>query len=756
MKQLAVFLMLLVLIFPLSRVSDVNADTPFDFSLTSTVSSRTITALNSTTYPINITCVGTPQNVTLSCSTSILGVFYQFVPSFGYPPFASSLIVFTSSNTPSANYTLTIVGRTANLTRSTTVQLEVQPQSPDSKWIIQTINPPANAVSPSMTLDKSGHPYIAFGGSSLQYISWNGSAWNNQTVDSPGSNYSAGYVSLKLTSAGYPCIAFVNFSFGIGYTAWNGSKWLTQTVDEGAHPFYDLSLTLNSKDLPYIIYRNDEGDLKYAMLNGSIWNVTTVITGSTGAGAIETHLALDSHDNPHIVYVNYNHGNHLLKYAILNGSSWDIQTLGSCWGYTSFVLDSHDNPCIAYWGSNNKLEFTRWNGTSWLIQDVDSPQWGTTNIFLALDSNDHAHIAYRENSVDDLKYANWTGTSWSVQKIAYDTTPMSFAVGSKGYPHILCGSFGGLKYVTPFDFDVSSTVQFQSVKAGESATFPVDVTLSSEFTENVTLTCSHSIPDAGYQFALSVSSPTFSSVLEVQTGSDTPVGDYSIYIYATAGELTRVVRAQLEVEQIVVSDLQESVLGANDNTGYFIYANPNRMTRAVATYDVAAGSIVYGLCANPQNQAFDINSTLVSQDAADRGRLLLSNQTVLLFGGPNPHWVVKYLEDNNLAPIYFQTNGTNLKFIENSTGIALVEKPISGFDFEHEDYFVIESLFDENNNRIFVSYGFDWKGTWSAGIYLKNIYPNIQTYTNQYYIIHWVDVNVDGIPQANEMMTIST
>lgn len=197
-----------------------------------------------------------------------------------------------------------------------------------------------------------------------------------------------------------------------------------------------------------------------------------------------------------------------------------------------------------------------------------------------------------------------------------------------------------------------------------------------------------------------------------------------------------------------------------ENQVYFIYADAHRMTRAVATYDVASGSIVYGMCQNVQNQGFDTNPIWVSQNESDRGRLLLENQTVLMFGGPFPHWCVSYLEEHRLTPIYFveeeQKDGTHFKFVENSTDAVKVDKLAPSIDFEHEDYFAVMSLVDQNKNRVFIGYGFDWKGTWSAGIYLKAICPNIHAYTNSYYIFRWVDLNADGVPQPNEMAQITT
>ncbi|PVX26592.1 MAG: hypothetical protein CW691_00895, partial [Candidatus Bathyarchaeum sp.] len=203
-----------------------------------------------------------------------------------------------------------------------------------------------------------------------------------------------------------------------------------------------------------------------------------------------------------------------------------------------------------------------------------------------------------------------------------------------------------------------------------------------------------------------------------------------------------------------VSQLK-SVIEASENQAHLIYSDPHRMTRAVAAYDAVSANIVYGMCQNLQNQYFDSNPLCVSQNESDRGRLLFQNRKVLIFGGPIPNWCVSYLEEQRLAPIYFvdeqQSDGVHFKFVERSTGSVRVDKLVSDIDFENEDYFVVMNLIDQNNNSVFIGYGFDWKGTWSAGIYLKAIYSNIDSYTNSYYIFQWVDLNNDTIPQPNEI-----
>jgi hypothetical protein len=88
-----------------------------------------------------------------------------------------------------------------------------------------------------------------------------------------------------------------------------------------------------------------------SMLNvseaGTVWAIEVV--DSSGDMGYYCSLALDSSNNPHISYHDYD--NRDLKYASWTGASWNIETVdssGDVGRYPSLVLDSTGNPHISY------------------------------------------------------------------------------------------------------------------------------------------------------------------------------------------------------------------------------------------------------------------------------------------------------------------------------------------------------------------------------------------------------------------------
>jgi hypothetical protein len=125
---------------------------------------------------------------------------------------------------------------------------------------------------------------------------------------------------------------------------------------------------------------------------------------------MQTSIALDSYDNPHISY-SYKNESRYLKYTYWTGNDWDFQVITKTayfsGPYISITIDTNNKPHIScYRGSMGGLSYCYWTGSFWVIQIVDSYIDCGRCSSIKLDSNDTPHISYSYSWEDsDLKYA---------------------------------------------------------------------------------------------------------------------------------------------------------------------------------------------------------------------------------------------------------------------------------------------------------------------------------------------------------------
>jgi hypothetical protein len=225
--------------------------------------------------------------------------------------------------------------------------------------------------------------------------------------------------SIALDSNDNPHVAFCDYNSSVvKYVWWNGSSWVVQNATSASHVAY-VSLALDSKDNPFISYVQtiDEGghtSLFFAKRSGSSWSTQMVDPYNGWFPSI----AIDSNDTPHISYYGY----FSLAYASWTGAGWKIETVDAGtssqqdigW-YSSLALDSNDTAHISYYDrKNGDLKYAYQNGSSWVVQTVDSEQNVGLDTSLALDSNNNPHISYRGDFLEStigLRYTVWNGSA---------------------------------------------------------------------------------------------------------------------------------------------------------------------------------------------------------------------------------------------------------------------------------------------------------------------------------------------------------
>ncbi len=347
----------------------------------------------------------------------------------------------------------------------------------------------------SISIDSCNNPHIAYGTTlyapsrnRVNYAYLDGESWNTEVVfeESESNKWIEG-ISLALDPSGNPHIAFEfrcvypNEYTCLMYSYWNGSSWVTSYVDNSEFEGARISLALDSSGNPNIAYKAyGTSALKYASWNGYSWDIE--ILDSSGW---YPSLAIDSNDNPHIVYGKANG----LEYSVWNGSEWEHETIGgNPSAGISLILDSSNNVHISYGSSQDGLHYVFESGSSWENTIIDS---GTNTCFYSsidLTSQDWPHIVYGPY----LNYAYWNGTEWILETIETGSATgvyNSLALDQLDRPHISFANDGSIKNLScasnnALGIDIGESSSASSLIVYPASPNPSTGTLSIGFTLN--------------------------------------------------------------------------------------------------------------------------------------------------------------------------------------------------------------------------------------------------------------------------------
>lgn len=330
-------------------------------------------------------------------------------------------------------------------------------------WFPITLATSAQAgYGSSIRLDADGRPHISYVNTEeeLKYAHWTGSAWESQVVGSVDFTlpidmyYGRKRTSLALDSLGQPHIAYVDH--GLKYTHWNGTAWQLETVEafEEDDDHLGAWLALDAGDRPRISYC--WSGLKYAAWDGSQWKLTKF----EGDNCKITALALDAGGKAHISHVTNNPGGdaEALYYVHWDGSQWmneQVTTDIYTWGVEEeapLALDSLGKPHFVFF-DNNLLKYAVQDGGTWDIQTIDAFAYQGRHPSLALDSLDRPHIVYYGGQGSNgLRYRYWSGQVWVYSSLGIPAGRgnTSLALDEHGIPHVSTydSEHGDLVYLT--------------------------------------------------------------------------------------------------------------------------------------------------------------------------------------------------------------------------------------------------------------------------------------------------------------------
>ncbi len=209
-------------------------------------------------------------------------------------------------------------------------------------------------------------------------------------------------------------------------------NWDSKNTSYGTDLKEYLAYKQDDSDTHHLAYTNTSNELVYLKGDGTTWSQEIVDTDVNTWGI---DMTLDSNQHPHLVYGNKT--NTSLFYAAWNGSSWvleEVDATGTTGRFPSITLDNNDYPHIAYDTENpvdgqanpdGSLNYALYNGTSWERTTIaSSPNQHWQHTAIALDSTQLPYIAFPNFGTGCFQLAQFNGSSWNIQDV--DCTTKTF------------------------------------------------------------------------------------------------------------------------------------------------------------------------------------------------------------------------------------------------------------------------------------------------------------------------------------------
>ncbi|MBI3856670.1 MAG: hypothetical protein HY293_13365 [Planctomycetes bacterium] len=318
------------------------------------------------------------------------------------------------------------------------------------------------SIQQSLALDALGNPTVAWadttpGATEIYLRRWNGSAWVELAGSASGGGISANAgssasPSLALDASGNPVVAWSDATPGtteIYLKRWNGSAWVqlggsataggvSSTTGSSDSP----SLALDASGNPVVAWRDTtpgNSEIYLKRWNGSAWvelggSATAGGISATAGTSVAPSLALDASGNPVVAWADNTPGTFQIFLRRWTGTAWMAHgTSGSGMGLSatgndsllpSLALDASGNPVVSWidsTGATSTVFLRRWDGGAWGELGGSASVGGLSgasgagNLLVSkldLDASGSPVVAWLSVSPASVYLRRWNGSAW--------------------------------------------------------------------------------------------------------------------------------------------------------------------------------------------------------------------------------------------------------------------------------------------------------------------------------------------------------
>ena len=250
----------------------------------------------------------------------------------------------------------------------------------------------------------------------LVYMHYDGTIWTSEEVSS---NANVGPIGIAVDSNNHPHISYAasggeQCGDGLRIASHDGSSWAYDVVEAGDNRGCDSAIVIDDNDNIYIAYQNrDNSKLLIATDKSGSWDSYIVDAGTSPSNLYPgymTSMVMDGQGQFHIAH--FDEKDDDLRYSTGAPNSQWTTTIVESSGHTgrdpSIALDSSDNPHIVYnsW-SGFDLKYAVYNPTttSWDKSFISTTGDVGKGNSIIIDPNGVMHVPFSDEDSDVLKYA---------------------------------------------------------------------------------------------------------------------------------------------------------------------------------------------------------------------------------------------------------------------------------------------------------------------------------------------------------------
>ena len=260
--------------------------------------------------------------------------------------------------------------------------------------------------------------------------------WSASTVDDKGC--CGKYVSFSVLLDGRYCAAYFSngsLRYAETYISNNKLKWHFMELDTNGITGLFTSIAVKDDDSVSIAYHDyTNRNLKIARRNGGTWSSSWSISIADDSDNAGTHPSIAVAPSGHeaIAYLSVSPGDGLisLKYALFNGTSWEIETVpfGSIDGDSDICLGfaPDGQPAIVYHQLlPSRPAYAKFNSATWTLQIPDNTIMGGRDPSLVFLTDGNPAVSYHveynpyEESFNDMRYAYFDGIDWHHEDVEF-------------------------------------------------------------------------------------------------------------------------------------------------------------------------------------------------------------------------------------------------------------------------------------------------------------------------------------------------